>query len=148
MQRIENFLKGVANARKKVGVIYAGNNFETALQCCVDNGFALAELDTQTSGPVIFNDYELVAKIKTGSDSQKIVCIGLEAFAGPRFGDAGFIEQLVKMLSIEEQKFPVVLLLYSRQLFHIFSKVYGSQVANKNQVLDLTLNEVIDYEGA
>lgn len=75
------------------------------------------------------------------------MCIGLECFAGPRFGDDGFIEQLVKMLSVEEQKFPVVLLLYSRQLFHVFSKVYGSQAANKKQVIDLTFSEVVDYEG-
>ena len=148
MQRIENFLKNVANARKKVGVIYAGENFEGALQSCVNNGFVLAELDTQKLGPVVFQDHELVAKIKTGSDSQKMLCVGLESFVGPRFGDDGFTEQLVRMLSIEEQKFPVVLLLYSRQLFHVFSKVYGSQVANKNQVLDLDLNEIVDYEGA
>ena len=148
MQRIENFLKEVTNARKKVGVIYVGDNFETALQSCISNGFILAELDTQTSGLVIFQDHELVTKIKTGSDSQKMLCIGLEAFAGPRFGDSGFVEQLVRMLSVEEQKFPIVLLLYSRQLFHVFSKVYGSQVANRNQVLDLTFNEAVDYEGA
>lgn len=148
MQRIERFLAGVGGARKRTGVLYAAERFEDALQSCVAAGYKLMEATEQHTNSVILNDEELIKKIKSGTVHNPVIYIGLESFVAPRFDDAGFIEQLVKKLIVEEPIYPVVLLLYSRSLFHLFAKHYSLYFTHPVHVLDLTTEEPIEDDYA
>jgi hypothetical protein len=141
MQKIKRFLADVGGARKRTGILYATEDFEKVLKFCVAAGYTLVEATNQHLDSVIQNDEELIKKIKLGASDRPIIYIGLEAFVGPRFEDAGFVEQLGRKLIVEEPIHPVVLLLYSRKLFHLFANLYNSSLTHQNHVLDLTAEE-------
>lgn len=148
MRRIERFLTNINEARKRTGVVYAAEEFEDILQSCITAGYKLTEATEQHNNSIILNDMELINEIKIGTASKPIIYIGLEAFVGPRFNDAGFVEQLVKKLIIEEPAYPLILLLYSRSLFHLFAKHYSSYFTKPVHVLDLTIEETIEDDYA
>jgi hypothetical protein len=148
MQRIKSFLTGINEARKRTGVIYAVEGFEEALQSCITAGYKLIEATEQHTDSIILNDEELIKKIKLRTVFNPIIYMGLESFVGPRFNDTGFVEQLVKKLIIEEPTHPVVLILYSRSLFHLFAKHYSSYFTHPVHVLDLTTEEPIEDDYA
>lgn len=148
MQRIERFLIGINEARKRTGVIHATEEFEEALQSCITAGYKLIEATEKHTDSIILNDDELINKIKLGTTPNPIIYIGLESFVGPRFNDAGFVEQLIKKLIIEEPTHPIILLLYSRSLFHLFAKHYSSYFTHPVHVLDLTTEEPIEDDYA
>ena len=148
MQKIKSFLSVIGSARKRTGILFATGEFEAAVKSCIKEGYALTEAENQFGGTVFLTDDELLAKIKSGTDAQPILYIGLETFIGPRFEDAGFVEQLVKKLIVEEPLNPVIILLYSRRLFQIFSRQYSLHLTNQIHVLDLTTQETAEDEYA
>lgn len=148
MQRIESFLAGIDSARKRTGILYATEDFEAVVKYCVRNGYVLVETASQYAGTIILKDDELIARMKLGAQSKPLLHIGVEAFVGPRFNDAGFVEQLIRKLMVEEPPNPIVLLLYSRKLFQLFSKLYSSYLTNQIHVLDLTAEQPTDNDDA
>ena len=146
MQRIKSFLADISGARKRTGILYATENFEAAVKCCIKAGYVLTEAENQFDGTLFLTDDELLIKIKSGANAKSILYIGLETFIGPRFNDAGFVEQLVKKLIVEEPPHPVVILLYSRKLFQFFSRLYSIHLTNQIHILDLIAQEPTEDE--
>lgn len=146
MQRINRFLSSISNARKRTGILYAMEEFETVISRCLSQGYMLSEAENQVGNNVFLKDDELIGNIKSGTVSKPVLYIGLETFVGPRFDDAGFVEQFVKKLIVEEPTYPVVLLLYSRKLFQVFSRLYGLHLPNQIHILDLSTPELTENE--
>jgi hypothetical protein len=148
MQRINGFLSSISNARKRTGILYATEEFETVISRCLSQGYMLSEAENQVGKNAFLKDDELIANIKLGTAEKPILYIGLETFIGPRFDDTGFVEQFVKKLIVEEPTYPVVLLLYSRKLFQVFSRLYGLYLPNQIHSLDLSTPELTENEYA
>ena len=148
MRRIEAFLKNLNRARKRVGVVYANEDFETVLSYCLTHGYKLVDATNSPTNSLFLTDDSLIAKTKEGSNDSKILHIGLELFIAPRLSEDGFVAQLIKKLAAEEPSNAVVILLYSRKLFHSFAKIYTSTQQNQVNVLDITAEQQVENEEA
>lgn len=137
MSDLNKFILIVNTSRKRTGIVYCSNSFNTVL-----NKFELeipdlnfidcAELYTDS---LTYSAKALLDKVENESKNKTSIIFNIETFIVSN--SSGFLPQIAKLLTSREPSKPLFFFFYSKKIFNSFKDEFEAKELNRDNIIEL-----------